>query len=281
MELVTVETQEQSPAQRGRRRVRLLRQYRRADQNPRRGAHRAAHLQALLGRDQGDLVTFDHAASLARELHPAVLAVLADDAVHLDHVGQVDQVERAPADDCSAYHVPVEIEVALEQGAEPVGVPDRQLHNEIDVARHAWHRVVVGCERSGHHVRDPGGLEPSSDIVRTPVLRSRLAPSSTGPLEPQLAPHPAEVVGWPALQALAGRVTLHVLEECDDPWARRLAARGLTRGVAHGGRHPLLQPGPAAALVEGLDNLGGRWRYLLLGPHPPSWTAFERPLNAP
>ena len=72
---------------------------------------------------QGELVAFDRAAALARELRAAVLAVLADDEVHLDHVGQVDQVERAPAGDRGAHRVPVEIEVALEQGAEPVGVP--------------------------------------------------------------------------------------------------------------------------------------------------------------
>src|SRR5436189_26688 len=54
---------------------------------------------------------------------------------------------------------------------------------------------------------------PSSAISEG---RSPLAPSSAGPLEPQLAPHPAEVVGWPALQALAGREILHVLEERDD-----------------------------------------------------------------
>src|SRR5881628_2746269 len=90
-------------------------------------------------------------------------AIASRGAFNLIHVGQVDQVERAPASDGSAHRVPVEIKVALEQSAEPVGVPGRQLHDEVDVARHAWHRVVVGCERSGHHVRDPGGLEPSSD----------------------------------------------------------------------------------------------------------------------
>src|SRR6266566_1334876 len=88
--------------------------------------------------------------------------------------------------------------------------------------------------------------------------RSRLAPSSTGPLKPQLAPHPAEVVGWPALQALAGRVILHVLEECDDLGARRLAARGLARRAAVEGGQRLIEPAPIVALVEGLDNLGGR-----------------------
>jgi len=102
-------------------------------------------------------------ASLTRELRPPILAVLADDAVHLDHVGEVDQVERAPAGYRGAHRCPVEIEVALEQGAEPVGVPGRQLDNEVDVARHARHRVVVSCERSGHHVRDPGGREPPGD----------------------------------------------------------------------------------------------------------------------
>src|SRR6267142_5417929 len=61
--------------------------------------------------------------------------------------------------------------------------------------------------------------------------RSPLAPSSAGPLEPQLAPHPAEVVGWPVLQALAGRAILHVLEERDDLGAAGLEASG--RAVVH------------------------------------------------
>src|SRR5438445_12918840 len=122
------------------------------------------------------------------------------------------------------------------------------------------------------------GPQPPCDLWQG---RSRLAPSSAGPLKPQLAPHPSEVVGWPALQALARREILHVFEERDDPGARGFEASGLARRATVEGGQRLIEPAPVVALVEGLYDLGGGfWRHLVLGPRPSRGTAFERPLNA-
>ena len=67
-----------------------------------------------------------------------------------------------------------------------------------------------------------------------------------------------------------------VVEHLRDPAATLARLRPLLRP---GGQLVLSTPNIANWAIR-LSLLGGRWRYLVLGPHPPSWTAFERPLNA-
>src|SRR6266508_5231674 len=61
--------------------------------------------------------------------------------------------------------------------------------------------------------------------------RSRFRTASARPLEPQLPPHPGEVVGGGAGAALADGHVLHALEERDELGMRGLDARGLARGA--------------------------------------------------
>jgi hypothetical protein len=103
---------------------------------------------------------------------------LRTNAVHLDHVGLVDQVEHAAVHDGRAHRVAIEIEVVLEASADPIDVAHRQLDNEVDVARHARHRVVVGRERSCQHVADPRGLQAPGDGLEDLQLFDHPRPQS-------------------------------------------------------------------------------------------------------
>src|SRR6266508_6822790 len=88
--------------------------------------------------------------------------------------------------------------------------------------------------------------------------RSRFRTASARPLEPQLPPHPGEVVGGGAGAALAVGHVLHALEERDELGMRGLDARGLARGAPVEGGNRLVEPLPVMLLVELGD--GGRRR---------------------
>ena len=173
----------------------------------------------VLGRHDGELVPLDGRPAPPPELLAPVLAVLAHDQIHLHHVRTVNHVEDASRSDRLVHRVPVEVEVPLEEGADPIGLAGRQLYHDVDVPRHARHRIVVRRDRPRHHVCEAGGLEPPGDDREDLQLLEHLDPVSAtgpgqegpphgrlspGPLQPQLRPHPAEAVRGPASQPLAG-----------------------------------------------------------------------------
>jgi hypothetical protein len=70
------------------------------------------------------------------------------------------RLKAAAIGDGLAYRVGVHVEVVAEQLDQHVTGGFRELHDEVDVARHPGHRVVVERHRAGQHVRQPGRVEP-------------------------------------------------------------------------------------------------------------------------
>src|SRR5260370_31215984 len=105
-------------------------------------------------------------------------------------------------------------------------------------------RPVTVMRTSSSSVTPAPSLPPTSDGGGH--CRNRLGTTSPRPREPQLAPHPFEVVSGAAVQALAGREVLHFLEERDQLGARGLEAYGLARRAAAEGGQRLVEPAPIA-----------------------------------
>src|SRR5712664_1023432 len=89
-------------------------------------------------------------------------------------------------------------------------------------------------------------------IVRTSSssVTSANGSISSRPLQPQLPPHPAEVVGRLALTALARGHVLHALEQSDELGARRPEPCGRARGASAQRRKRFIDPLPVMLFVE-------------------------------
>jgi hypothetical protein len=94
-------------------------------------------------------VTIDNGLSLGAYLSPtskflpAILGVLPHDAVDLYDEGLVDEIEDSTLRDRASDRLWLDVEVVLEQLHEPVGIRGTELHDEVDVSRHARNGVVV------------------------------------------------------------------------------------------------------------------------------------------
>src|SRR3990172_6435696 len=72
----------------------------------------------------------------------------------------MDDVEHPFLVDLPLDRFPIDIEVILKDVADSIGVLGRQLHHDINVARHARHSVVVDGHGSRYHISDATGGQP-------------------------------------------------------------------------------------------------------------------------
>src|SRR2546426_1131719 len=135
----------------------------------------------VLWRYDEDRAVIDRDATSALELLTPVVAVLAHDEIHLHHQCGMDDVERRALDERPAHCFMLDIEVVSKKFAEPTHVGLGRLNHDVDVSGHAWHRVVVRRDRSGHHIRDTRGLEPSGDDLEDLQLLGHTQPPASHP----------------------------------------------------------------------------------------------------
>src|SRR5437764_1094960 len=114
----------------------------------------------VFGRHDEERVALHRHRLPSGKLLAPIITLFSDDQVHLDHIGDMDQVKHGPLSYGPLNHLSINIKLVLKSLDYPVSILLTQFHDEINVPCHAWHGIEIGGHGSCDHVWNSDAGQP-------------------------------------------------------------------------------------------------------------------------